>query len=120
MRQRVLPRRGRRPGGPEPGRRGRARLQPPGGDGPARRGRRRADPGRPRGGREAFRMSGQLPRLEGLAARDKYERLLERVPDLWWGSASPFAGLRQLNVARVAYFRSVFGGFRGKRALDVG
>src|SRR2546426_12180896 len=65
-------------------------------------------------------MSGQLPRLEGLATPDKYQRLLERVPDLWWGSASPFAGLHQLNVARVAYFRSVFGGFQGKRVLDVG
>src|SRR3989454_9292340 len=65
-------------------------------------------------------MSGQLPWLEGLATPDKYERLLERVPDLWWGSASPFAGLHQLNVARVAYFRSVFGGFQGKRVLDVG
>jgi len=65
-------------------------------------------------------MSGQLPRLEGLAAPDKYERLLERVPDLWWGSASPFAGLHQLNAARVAYFRSVFSGFGGKRVLDVG
>jgi len=65
-------------------------------------------------------VSGQLPRLEGLATPDKYARLLERVPDLWWGSASPFAGLHQLNVARVAYFRSVFGGFQGKRVLDVG
>src|SRR2546428_803786 len=107
-------------GGPEPGRGGGARLQPPGGDGPAPGCRRRADPGRPRGGREGFRMSGQLPRLEGLATPDKYERLLERVPDLWWGSASPFAGLHQLNVARVAYFRSVFGGFQGKRVLDIG
>src|SRR5256712_8889539 len=65
-------------------------------------------------------MSGQLPRLEGLATPDKSQRLRERVPDLLWGSASPFAGLHQLNVARVAYFRSVFGGFQGKRVLDVG
>src|SRR5438445_12092547 len=120
VRQRVLPWRGRGPGGPEPGRRRGARLQPPGGDGPARRCRRRADPGRPRGGSEGFRMSGQLPRLEGLATPDKYERMLERVPDRWWGSPSPFAGLHQLNVARGAYFPSVLGGVRGTRVRDVG
>src|SRR5256885_16627127 len=65
-------------------------------------------------------MSGQLPRLEGLATHDKYERLLERVPDLWWGSASPFAGLHQLNVSRVADFRSEFGGSQGERVLHIG
>jgi 2-polyprenyl-6-hydroxyphenyl methylase / 3-demethylubiquinone-9 3-methyltransferase len=65
-------------------------------------------------------MSGPLPRLEGVPGRDKYERLVEVVPDLWWGPDSPFAHLHELNVARVAYFRSVFGGFRGKRVLDVG
>jgi 2-polyprenyl-6-hydroxyphenyl methylase / 3-demethylubiquinone-9 3-methyltransferase len=45
---------------------------------------------------------------------------VERAPDVWWSGAGPFAGLHQLNVARVAYFRRVFGGFRGQRVLDVG
>jgi len=32
----------------------------------------------------------------------------------------PFAGLHELNAVRVEYFRRVFGGFGGKRVLDVG
>src|SRR5207247_1762628 len=65
-------------------------------------------------------MSDALPRLGGLAEPQKYERLVERLPDVWWSDEGPFAGLHQLNVARVDYFRGVFGGFGGKRALDVG
>lgn len=65
-------------------------------------------------------MSDSLPRLGGLPEAEKYERLVERVPGLWWSDAGPFVGLHELNVARVAYFHQVFGGFAGKRALDVG
>jgi 2-polyprenyl-6-hydroxyphenyl methylase/3-demethylubiquinone-9 3-methyltransferase len=65
-------------------------------------------------------MSDQLPRLGGLPEPEKYERLVERVPGLWWSAAGPFAGLHQLNVLRVEYFRAVFGGFGNKRVLDVG
>jgi 2-polyprenyl-6-hydroxyphenyl methylase/3-demethylubiquinone-9 3-methyltransferase len=65
-------------------------------------------------------MSDQLPRLGGLPEREKYERLVERIPGLWWNTAGPFAGLHQLNALRVEYFREVFGGFGGKRVLDVG
>src|SRR5438876_10459113 len=65
-------------------------------------------------------MSDQLPRLGGLPEPEKYERLVERVPGVWWSDAGPFAGLHELNALRVEYFRRVFGGFGGKRALDVG
>jgi len=61
-----------------------------------------------------------LPRLGGLPEPAKYDRLVERVPGLWWSDAGPFAGLHELNVVRVEYFRAVFGGFGGKRVLDVG
>jgi 2-polyprenyl-6-hydroxyphenyl methylase/3-demethylubiquinone-9 3-methyltransferase len=50
----------------------------------------------------------------------KYERLVERAPDIWWSDEGPFAGLHQLNAIRVEYFRRAFGGFGGKRVLDVG
>ena len=65
-------------------------------------------------------MSESMPRLDGLPEPAKYERLVESAPDIWWSDAGPFAGLHQLNVARVEYFRGVFGGFQGKRVLDVG
>jgi 2-polyprenyl-6-hydroxyphenyl methylase / 3-demethylubiquinone-9 3-methyltransferase len=65
-------------------------------------------------------MSDQLPRLGGLPEPEKYERLVERVPGVWWSDAGPFAGLHELNALRVEYFRRVFGGFGGKRVLDVG
>jgi 2-polyprenyl-6-hydroxyphenyl methylase/3-demethylubiquinone-9 3-methyltransferase len=65
-------------------------------------------------------MTDSLPRVGGLSEPDKYDRLVERVPGLWWSDAGPFVGLHQLNVLRVDYFRSAFGGFGGKRALDVG
>ena len=65
-------------------------------------------------------MSDQLPRLGGLSEREKYDRLVERLPGVWWDDAGPFVGLHELNVVRVAYFREAFGGFGGKRALDVG
>src|SRR5207237_6300166 len=65
-------------------------------------------------------MSDQLPRLGGLPEAEKYERLVERVPGRWWSDAGPFAGLHELNVVRVEYFRAVFNGFGGKRVLDVG
>src|SRR5437660_800647 len=65
-------------------------------------------------------MSDQLPRLGGLPEPEKYERLVERMPGLWWSDAGPFAGLHELNAARVEYFRGVFNGFGGKRVLDVG
>jgi 2-polyprenyl-6-hydroxyphenyl methylase/3-demethylubiquinone-9 3-methyltransferase len=61
-----------------------------------------------------------LPRLGGLAEPAKYERLVERAPDVWWSDAGPFVGLHQLNGIRVDYFRRVFGMFAGKRVLDVG
>ena len=65
-------------------------------------------------------MSEHLPRLDGLSEAEKYERLVERVPDVWWSDAGPFAGLHELNALRVEYFRQVFGGFGLKRVLDVG
>ncbi len=65
-------------------------------------------------------MSDQLPRLGGMPEPEKYQRLVERQPDIWWSDEGPFAGLHQLNVARVDYFRRVFGAFGGKRVLDVG
>ena len=65
-------------------------------------------------------MSDQLPRLGGLSEPEKYERLVERMPGLWWSDVGPFAGLHELNTARVQYFRAVFNGFGGKRVLDVG
>src|SRR5207247_8931583 len=79
-----------------------------------------AGPRRTRGRRENAGMSDSLPPLGELSEPQKYERLVERLPDVWWNDAGPFAGLHQLNVARVDYFRRVFGGFGGKRALDVG
>jgi 2-polyprenyl-6-hydroxyphenyl methylase / 3-demethylubiquinone-9 3-methyltransferase len=65
-------------------------------------------------------VSDDLPRLEGLPEPEKYQRLVAQLPDVWWGATGPFTGLHQLNVARVDYFRGVFGAFREKRALDVG
>src|SRR2546428_6576800 len=65
-------------------------------------------------------MSDQPPRLGGLSEPEKYERLVDRVPGVWWSDAGPFAGLHELNTVRVEYFRRVFGGFGGKRVLDVG
>ncbi len=65
-------------------------------------------------------MSDSLPRVGGLSEPDKYDRLVERVPGVWWSDAGPFVGLHQLNLLRVDYFRAAFGGFGGKRALDVG
>ena len=65
-------------------------------------------------------MSDQLPRVSGMREPDKYDRLVERLPDVWWSADGPFVGLHALNAVRVDYFRRVFGGFRGKRALDVG
>ena len=65
-------------------------------------------------------MSDQLPRLGGLPEPEKYERLVEQAPDVWWSDTGPFAGLHELNAARVEYFRKVFGGFGGKSVLDVG
>src|SRR6266550_2801916 len=65
-------------------------------------------------------MPDQLPRLGGLSEPEKYERLVERVPGVWWSDAGPFVGLHELNALRVEYFRAAFGGFGGKRALDVG
>jgi 2-polyprenyl-6-hydroxyphenyl methylase/3-demethylubiquinone-9 3-methyltransferase len=65
-------------------------------------------------------VSDSLPRLGGLPEPDKYERLVERAPGVWWSDEGPFAGLHQLNAVRVEYFRDAFGGFGGKRVLDVG
>src|SRR2546422_6372197 len=65
-------------------------------------------------------MSDNLPRLGGLSEPEKYERLVERVPGVWWSDAGPFAGLHELNALRVEYFRRVFGGVGGKGLLDVG
>lgn len=65
-------------------------------------------------------MTDPLPRVGGLPEPEKYDRLVEGVPNIWWGAGGPFVGLHELNVVRVEYFRSVFGGFRGKRVLDVG
>jgi 2-polyprenyl-6-hydroxyphenyl methylase/3-demethylubiquinone-9 3-methyltransferase len=61
-----------------------------------------------------------LPRLGGLPEPAKYERLVEQTPGVWWSDAGPFAGLHELNVTRVEYFRRVFHGFHGKRILDIG
>jgi 2-polyprenyl-6-hydroxyphenyl methylase/3-demethylubiquinone-9 3-methyltransferase len=65
-------------------------------------------------------VSDPLPRLGGLPEPAKYERLVERTPDVWWSDAGPFVGLHQLNAIRVGYFRHAFGTFGGKRVLDVG
>jgi 2-polyprenyl-6-hydroxyphenyl methylase/3-demethylubiquinone-9 3-methyltransferase len=65
-------------------------------------------------------MADALPRLGGLAEVEKYERLVARLPEVWWSRDGPFAGLHELNAVRVPYFRRVFGGFGGKRVLDVG
>jgi 2-polyprenyl-6-hydroxyphenyl methylase / 3-demethylubiquinone-9 3-methyltransferase len=65
-------------------------------------------------------VSDPLPRLGGLPEPAKYERLVERTPGVWWSDEGPFAGLHQLNAIRVEYFRDAFGGFGGKRVLDVG
>src|SRR3989449_7881315 len=46
--------------------------------------------------------------------REKYDRLVERLPGVWWDDAGPFVGLHELNVVRVAYFREAFGGFGGR------
>jgi len=43
-------------------------------------------------------MSDQLPRLGGLSEPEKYERLVERVPGVWWSDEGPFAGLHELNA----------------------
>ena len=61
-----------------------------------------------------------LPSLGGLSEPAKYERLVEQVPEVWWSDSGPFAGLHELNVIRVEYFRRAFAGFRGKRVLDIG
>ena len=65
-------------------------------------------------------MSKSLPRLSGLPEPDKYERLVELAPGVWWSDEGPFAGLHQLNTIRIEYFRRAFGRFGGKRVLDVG
>ena len=65
-------------------------------------------------------MSDPLPRVGGLAEPDKFERLVEAAPDVWWSGVGPFAGLHELNAVRVEYFRRVLGGFGGKRVLDIG
>jgi 2-polyprenyl-6-hydroxyphenyl methylase/3-demethylubiquinone-9 3-methyltransferase len=65
-------------------------------------------------------MADALPRLDGLAEVEKYERLVACLPAVWWSWEGPFAGLHELNAVRVEYFRRVFGGFGGKRVLDVG
>jgi len=61
-----------------------------------------------------------LPPLRGLSEPEKYERLVERAPEIWWSDTGPFVGLHELNVVRVDYFRRVFGGFAEKRVLDIG
>jgi 2-polyprenyl-6-hydroxyphenyl methylase/3-demethylubiquinone-9 3-methyltransferase len=61
-----------------------------------------------------------LPRLGGLSEPAKYERLVARAPGVWWSDEGPFAGLHQINAIRVEYFRDAFGGFGGRRVLDVG
>jgi 2-polyprenyl-6-hydroxyphenyl methylase / 3-demethylubiquinone-9 3-methyltransferase len=65
-------------------------------------------------------VSDSLPRLGGLPEPAKYERLVERMPGVWWSDEGPFAGLHQLNAIRVEYFRRAVGRFGGKRVLDVG
>src|SRR5438094_10605019 len=65
-------------------------------------------------------MSDPLTRVGGLAEPDKFERLVEAAPDVWWSGVGPFAGLHELNAVRVEYFRRVLGGFGGKRVLDIG
>ena len=65
-------------------------------------------------------MRVSLPRLSGLAEPAKYDALVERFPDIWWGDEGPFVGLHQLNTARVGYFRTAIGSFGGRRVLDLG
>src|SRR5256886_14819731 len=65
-------------------------------------------------------MPDRPPRLGGLSEPEKSERPVDRVPGVWWSDAGPFAGLHELNAVRVECRRRVFGGFGGKRVLDVG
>lgn len=65
-------------------------------------------------------MNDPLPRLSGASEPVKYDLLVERVPNVWWGDAGPLVGLHELNTVRVEYFRSALGGFGGKRVLDIG
>ena len=60
------------------------------------------------------------PDWRGLPDFEKYDRLVEEMPDGWWDLRSPLGGLHALNRARVAYFRDKLEGFAGKRILDVG
>src|SRR6058998_1586913 len=52
-------------------------------------------------------MSDHLPRVGGLPEPEKYERLVERLPDVWWADAGPFVGLHQLNAAKILHPRRV-------------
>src|SRR2546428_14082660 len=45
-------------------------------------------------------MSDQLPRLGGLSEPEKYDRLVERVPGVWWSDEGPLAGLHGRNAGR--------------------
>ena len=65
-------------------------------------------------------MSDEFPALGGLAEAEKFERLVERLPNVWWSPGGPLLELHELNALRVEYFRHVFGGFGGTRTLDVG
>src|SRR5712692_9619930 len=120
VRQRLLPRIRGGPRGSFARRAGRARVQSARGHRLPRRGGGDPHSGRPGDRRQTALVSDELPRVGGLPERDKYERLTARVPGIWWSDAGPFVGLHQLNVLRVDYFRRVFGGFQGKRCLDVG
>lgn len=69
---------------------------------------------------ERDRTQKPAPDWRGLPDFEKYDRLVEEIPDGWWDLRSPLGGLHALNRARVAYFREKLGGFAGKRILDVG
>lgn len=65
-------------------------------------------------------MTDALPRLAGLSAAEKFDRLVAQLPDVWWSDTGPFAAVREITPLRVEYFRRVLGGFGGRRVLDVG
>jgi 2-polyprenyl-6-hydroxyphenyl methylase/3-demethylubiquinone-9 3-methyltransferase len=58
--------------------------------------------------------------LIGLHEPDKYNTLLEHIPDAWWTEQSPLHGLHRLNKIRFDYLCEVVSNLQGRKVLDVG